>query len=375
MTANRLVWTDALRGVCAVAVVLFHVVLWHYETFVAPSSVASLWHAFNEALGAVRMPVLLAISGYLASRRIKLGWRSPLFFERAGGSYYLYVVWMLVLAVFYALVANPTLPHYFSGATHVLRELVIPTTPLWFILALCLYTVILAALAKVDYRIVIAGLLVLAFVTRIVGSAGFSQAIKIPQNFVFFAVGVYCAAALQERVAQRSLKRTALTTSALAIVVVVSTIDLTKSVFSVLDLVRGLVAVVVAFELAGLAAGVAPRASSAVAVLGRRTLEIYVLHIPLLLGVIAVSDAPAVANLLDEISAHTLAMAVYPIVMTATIVFAAIVIRTIVEKVWLGWLFIPPVPYIRFLGRLHTRVMNVRAMRVQNRPTQTPDID
>jgi uncharacterized membrane protein YcfT len=105
--AGRLGWIDAVRGACVLAVVLFHATAWHVLTLDLAPVADRTWSVVNGYLGSLRMPLLLAVSGLLASRRILQGSRSPDSAERAASSYYLYVVWLAVYVAVYAVLGDP----------------------------------------------------------------------------------------------------------------------------------------------------------------------------------------------------------------------------------------------------------------------------
>ena len=98
----RLHWIDAARGACVVAVVFHHIYLWQFtplgDALWQPGLVEDT--KMDEFITSVRMPMLLAISGMLAARRVREGWARPGAAVRAASSYYLYVVW---LALYFAL--------------------------------------------------------------------------------------------------------------------------------------------------------------------------------------------------------------------------------------------------------------------------------
>ena len=73
---GRLAWVDAARGICVLGVVLFHVCTWQYlplgDALWHPAAAA--WDTVNSYLGTFRMPLLMALSGMLAARRVGEGW-------------------------------------------------------------------------------------------------------------------------------------------------------------------------------------------------------------------------------------------------------------------------------------------------------------
>lgn len=145
---SRLLWADAARGASVLFVVLFHVLLWHLNDYRATmwGPADRVWTKFNAVLGSLRMPLLLGVAGLVASRRILLGLSEPRNLVRAASNYYLYVVWLLIYAVYFAFVSDPALPHRVDGLADVVFQLVFPNTTLWFVYALALYVIFLSAM-------------------------------------------------------------------------------------------------------------------------------------------------------------------------------------------------------------------------------------
>src|SRR5215213_6048735 len=109
---ERVAWVDAARGASVAAVVLFHVSLWWYLPLQAElwGPAGRVWATVNSYLGSVRMPLLLAVSGLVGAGAIRAGLRDRRTATRAVANGYLYVVWLVVYAVVYALLPGP-LPH------------------------------------------------------------------------------------------------------------------------------------------------------------------------------------------------------------------------------------------------------------------------
>ncbi|MET4588832.1 acyltransferase family protein [Arthrobacter sp. 754] len=109
--SSRIEWIDAARGLCVIAVVLFHVGYWHFLKFEHAGSIAfPLWETVAIALGSVRMPLLLAVSGMLAASKIRNGFGNGKALSASLTNYYLYAVWLLVYALL-------SIPAAMTGAT------------------------------------------------------------------------------------------------------------------------------------------------------------------------------------------------------------------------------------------------------------------
>lgn len=332
----RLAWVDATRGYSVAAVVLFHVVLWTYayRTDVAEPA-ASWWSEVNGVLGSLRMPVLLAVSGLVLSRQVRAGLARSTTWFRAVNNYYLYVVWLAVYAVFYALVPEPSLRHRVDGL-EVLVQLVLPNTTLWYLFALALYVPLLAALRRVPSWAMLTALAALCVGVHVVRASDSSIAdalyLKIPELFFFFAIGVYGADVL------RSLARRASWPLLGAAMVVAAVVTLggrwmTSPVAdAVLFTVRG-----VAFLVAGMLAIVVACRWRPVerlgAALGERTILVYVLH-PLLIAAFTLAE-PSLDPVLHRVMTNPVGAMLYPLVMTALVVSVCLAADALVRR--LGW--------------------------------------
>ncbi|MFZ2526107.1 MAG: acyltransferase family protein [Rhodococcus sp. (in: high G+C Gram-positive bacteria)] len=338
---------DALRGACVIAVVLYHVCSWSvlpaFEGGGYP--VAAVWDTVNKALGSTRMPVLLALSGLLASRRIRLGWQAREPFTRAFGLFYLYTLWLAVLAVTYlaldALATESTVPHHVGGVA-VARELVLPTTPLWFLWALGVYTLVLAACARLRPHTVLVTLTLVSLLTSVFLQDA-SLASKVPQYFVFFAAGVYLGPRLWPRlVAMRG-------SVLLALVVVlvglraVSAMSLPPAATAPLLLVEGCVAIAAG---AGVVARIARSSMSTrpLVAVGSRTFAVYVLHLPVALALYTLAYARPgwFAERWGQLLELPVWCAVAPLAVTALVVALSCAVHAGAMRWGGAFLFEPP---------------------------------
>lgn len=281
-SATRLDWPDVLRGACVVAVVLYHLHIWVYDALPSDSRLASVFlRQVDDRLGIFRMPVLLVMSGLLASRGLRAGWRSGTAVLRAATNGYLYVVWLVLYLAVFTAAAGTGYPPLVASPADALRQLVVPHTPLWFLLALGVYALVLRSLIwlRVPPAVVLGVGLGLMFVPE---APGYIELTKVATHFIFFAAGVHLA---------DPLRRLARPNRWAAIIATVTLLGLLAVVNEILDglgllgwnLIR-LVVVVPVLVLAGQVAGWRPLPAFGRTV-GRRTLAIYVLHLPMLIPV------------------------------------------------------------------------------------------
>jgi uncharacterized membrane protein YcfT len=351
--AGRLGWIDAVRGACVLAVVLFHVTAWHVLTLDLAPVADRTWSVVNGYLGSLRMPLLLAVSGLLASRRILQGWRSPDSAERAASSYYLYVVWLAVYVAVYAVLGDPRLPHSIDGPGEAAAQLVWPQTPLWYVFALAVYVVVLTSLSRVAPWLVLTGLAVVSVLCQ---AAGWDPglAAKVPELAFFFAVGVYGRTPLARFAERLDRRRTAVALIGAAATVAAGPVVPDGVPHAVLVLVRG-----VAFLLLGVAVVTLlirwrplGRAGSWI---GRRTLPVYVLHAPLLLVMVAVAGREPTTALAGPLANPAVALA-YPLVVTAVLVALTLLVHRLLLRLHCTALFAMPGSWVTAVRSTHARL-------------------
>ncbi|MWV59990.1 acyltransferase family protein [Rathayibacter sp. VKM Ac-2754] len=337
---ERLAWVDTTRGLGVLAVVVFHVLIWNYSGLVdGTSAVAAAWEQVGSSLGRIRMPILFALSGLLAHRGLLLGWRVGTARLRLVSNAYLYVVWVVVYGGVFALLARPDFPHSIDTLAQFALQFVFPTTTLWFIFALGLYPLVLVGLRAL--RVPWWGVLLLGAAAWFVGAnlrvILFGDALL--QNFVFFALGVLGAEQL------RRFSRPGLVTFAAPLGVFLLAVLGGHLVDGPAAEVLGFVASAAAIPLAVVSAallclwGPAARLGSAI---GRRTLPIYLLQVPLL-GLWSLVANPE-AEWLVALLRNPLAELAYPPLVTAGIIALSLGIRGLLARVPGDPLFtVPPV--------------------------------
>jgi uncharacterized membrane protein YcfT len=349
----RLHWIDTARGACVLAVVLHHVRLWEF-----PQLGDALWRPglvtetkLDEYLTSVRMPVLLAISGMLAARRIREGWGRPGAAVRAASSYYLYVVW---LALYFALdlVFSSVNPWRIGSISDVLTQLFLPETPVWYMFALALYVVMLTTVRRVPPWLVLGALATLSVAMRQLGSERpMWWWVTVPEEAVFFAVGVYGGWLLKALATRRRI-------SDLLIGAVVALGYVVLAGWRVAPVADNLEHVLGGFVCIVLAALVFPQVvrwrplAAAGKFVGTRTLQIYLLHPPLILLVVMLLKHTA-TDWLGIAGRNPLVTTLWPIVLTLVIILLALLIHPVLERIGLGVLFDPPAAYTRAITRLH----------------------
>jgi len=277
---GRIAWADVAKGMCILLVVLWHVLMKHYLQIDWHSGgrVRGLWGTLGQQLLPLRMPLFFAVSGFFAVRAIQRPW-STLVRTKVAKFYYLYVIWLVVHTVVLTFVPDFGTERA-TGPLKFLAQLTITPSNLWYLYALALYFVIAKAARRVPASLILG----LAFVLSATASAGL---LDLPgdrggvyQNLVFFLAGLYGKSLLEDLAARASWRRLLLVgTPYVVLLGVIARFD-AKTWFGLWPLVSG-VAIVLGVTAAGLVTRWV-RLSNALASVGRRTLPIYVMHMPLL---------------------------------------------------------------------------------------------
>jgi uncharacterized membrane protein YcfT len=278
------------------------------------------------------MPVFFTISGMFAANAARRSWKVTAR-SRIAKFYYLYVLWFTVHTAVLSLV-----PHFDTLAAQsvgdLIQQLTITPTNLWYLVALAVYFVI----AKLTLKLPAAVVLVPAFLLSAIASAGLLAAPgnrgQMYQNLLFFLAGLRLKPWV-ERWARTATLRMLLAGGAGYLVVMLALRELgAKQWFGVWPVVSALAVVV------GIAAAAQLQRWSAVggllSSLGRNTLPIYVMHMPLL--------ALLHAALLKPFSAAgtpiQLPLAVLlPLMLTALLATVCLTLRRWLEAAGAHWLF------------------------------------
>lgn len=335
--STRLLWVDVAKGVCIVLVVLHHAVVKDLvaQTQVAGSAaaltpVAEAWVAATMALKPVRMPLFFLLSGLVASGAVRRPWTVAA--RRAWAPYYLYVIWLLLHAVFFSV--ERLLPmNRTQDVPELVGDLVWASTNLWFLYALAIYFVLarlLSGLPPVPVLLVAAAV---AAASGLLPTDDWNR-VSVVAHFVFFAAGAL-APELVRRAADGAVGRTGrlaglylLVVAALALVGAPRTVELV--VAGALGVPLGVGACMVLSR---------SRVAPAVAWIGRRTLPIYVMHLPVLALVLHLP------NPMDALSSGrwgVVEAAAYPLVLTAASVLVTLAAHSALRWIGLSVLFETP---------------------------------
>ncbi|GAB4106660.1 acyltransferase [Micromonospora taraxaci] len=337
--SQRAEWADAAKGACIILVVLWHVVVkdylqidWHVGV-----PVPGLWGTLGEQFLPLRMPLFFTISGVFAANAAQRPWR-VVARSRVAGFLYLYALWLLIHTA--VLAAAPDLPtDRATSALGVLEQLTITPSNLWYLYALALYFTIAKAIRRAPWALV----LVPAGVLSAVAAAGLldtpGNRAGLYQNLVFFLAGLYLRPQIQRWAATASRRRLLLTSGAYVLALAAMALAGAQQWFGVWPAVS-VVAVIFGITAAALLARWSAL-SKPLASLGRITLPIYVVHMPVLallhrLLLVPVSELGP--------SAQGLIVLGYPVLLTGLVIGLSLAVHRGLLAVRAGWLFALPGP-------------------------------
>ena len=333
--SDRSAWADTAKALSIFLVVLHHTVGKHL-CLVTPSpliGVETAWLELTYALRPVRMPLFFVVSGLFAGPALRRPWRQVVR-KRVLDIYYLYALWlgihMGVFMVFDELPMNRT-----RDWSELVANLVIASSGLWYLYALVAYFLVARLLVGLDPRVVVALAAALALLTPSLGIEAVNTA-SLVQHFFFFAFAAHFPSVVGS-MALLGRRLTLLLAGAAAAVGAAPIVwgpDARPSRF-----VISLLAVPLAIRLAGLLAQWRPAARLG-SFLGRRTLPIYVLHVP----VLAALHSFFTERLRFEGTslASFLALAVYPLVAACVIIATCLGGEQMLRRTGFDWLFTAP---------------------------------
>lgn len=329
---ERLVWPDLAKGVCILLVVLHHVIVKDYTFLVGAAfdPVEDAWRGLTYTLKPVRMPLFFAISGFFAASAVSRSWRSS--WRRIVSGYYLYVIWLGVYVGVYSL--EREIPaNRVDGVADLVGELVWAASSMWFLYALAVYFVMAKALRGLPPALVVLAAAALAMSVSFLGIEE-NNRFSVLVHLVFFLAGAYYPQALR-RIADLRLRRPALWGLALlyaaaAVVVFHSGLPWSLTAFG-----ASLIGIPLGILLAVRCAGT--RIGKGLAWVGQRTLQVYVLHLAVLVVLVQLPLALGETGSLGLVAALG-----YPLAMTALVVVACFALHQVLVRLGFGWLFALP---------------------------------
>jgi uncharacterized membrane protein YcfT len=327
---RRLDWADVAKGACIVLVVLWHVIMKDYlqVDWRISSPLPGAWGTVSEQLLPLRMPLFFAISGFFAATAIGRPWR-VLGRSKVAKFLYLYVVWLCVHTALLSLVPDFGTERA-SGVAQFLAQFTITPSNLWYLQALALYFVVAKLCGRVPPPVMLAAAFALSATAaaELVPTPGDRGGVY--QNLVFFLAGLYGKPVVERVAASATWPRFfAVAVPHMGILAVVHHVG-AKTWFGLWPAVS-LVAVFLGVTLASLATRWTAL-TTAVTNIGRQTLPVYVMHMPIL----ALLHA-ATVNAISGAGAGVqwAAALCEPAVMTAVVVMICLALHRVLPDPWL----------------------------------------
>lgn len=294
----RVDWVDAAKGLCILLVVVGHAI-----TELANHGYSTgIWADVNFVLGPIRMPLFFLLSGLFAGKALSESWHK-LANRRIWVMVWLYVLWVPLRDLVMALLPRSHVTEVgFTAAPRILdpanwgsllynslHAFVEPTSYLWFLWALALFAILSKATRNVPPAVQIA---VAGAINVWAPFAGISWSWDfVTKMYVYYLLGIYGASYIFRITDRRPIGF--LVGSVAAYVVVATWVVLTFPSFSAGN--QGFVRLFL--SLAGIFAAVSIMAmlqGTAVAApftkIGRRTLPVFLMHIPMLSILAIVAD-------------------------------------------------------------------------------------
>jgi uncharacterized membrane protein YcfT len=334
VTTAREGWADVAKGACIVLVVLWHVLTKHYllVDWRLTLPVTGLWGTLGELFLPMRMPLFFTISGVFAAAAAARPWRTVAV-PRVWTQYRIYLLWLMVHTAVFTL--TPGFPSLHADTVpELLAEATVTPTNLWYLWALALYFVV----GKLTMRVPTSVVLTVAFAVSVAASAGWLDSpgdrTQILQNLAFYLAGLRLHGPVRRLAAQggRRLLLTAVPAFVIATLAITvldaSTWPGAAPAVSVLGVLAGI----------AVAAAVAdrPGVHRVLGGLGRRTLPVYVMHMPVvaLLDLVLKGPFSQAGDTVRLVLAATV-----PVVLTVVVVALCLGMHRLLRYARLGWLF------------------------------------
>jgi uncharacterized membrane protein YcfT len=345
---QRLGWVDVAKGFTMILVVMLHSVTKHYLAldWAVDIPAGRAWRATNFLFEPMRMPLFFLLSGLLAASSLSRDAVSP-FKRRVVDPYLLYLLWFCLNAVVLA-VFDFTGPEALTlTVSGLLRNVVFPHTTLWYMLALVGFF----AAAKLLRPL---GVVVPVLAAAVLSSVVFAGMIDVPRwmgmtrsmalYFPLFLVGAYLPS-LVHRAARADSRGVFFAGLVVYLGVAVAYRRGGTEILGFGPLATAFGAgmgVLIAVRLTSLY-GIAAVLQS----IGRRTLPIFVLHVPFL-AVLHWGSTGVGATLWAPMLVNPAVALVYPALATAANLTTCLAVHAGLQRAGMGWLFSP------LLGRRRT---------------------
>lgn len=323
----KLRWIDIAKSLAIFLVVLGHVQTKVFVDLTGHEVVIKAWDSVGDILPILRMPMFFMISGILAAKSVVMPWRLVVK-RRVLRMYFIYAIWLVIGTIFFLFFRNfnTSIPR---SIPRFISELFLATSYLWYLYALIVYFVIVKVFHRARLAILLVGTLsalILAGDFLPIHIHGNLQ--SLGRSFVYFAVGIYFSKGIKQLVESKACL--------LLVVSLASGVLLTMTQRATgLQWLEVFTAVPLVFAAFGLCRVAGTHTPIALDYLGKKTLPIYVLHIPLL----AIVHSCALKN---SFTLPAALFALLPMVISIVVIWSSLAIHKFMSSMNLGFMFGTP---------------------------------
>lgn len=320
MRDGRIISLDMLRGLAVVMMVFGHCLVWgRYGEIWAP------YGALSGALTGVRMPILFIISGMLAAGLRQKSW--TVVAKRFVTLCWVYAIWVSVI-VMMGLYLEPD-DQMSIGIVRLAVEIVTPQTVMWFIWSLAIYSVVLYVTRQLPAMWIAAGAVAMSFLGYAIALQPFSY-----ENFFRYAGFFFVGAMFRDRLMGFATRDFSWRLAAVMLGVLVPLHLVASPVeaawgWDVLAVPERFLICAIVLQAACLLPLLS--ISTPLAWLGRKTLPIYVGHLPVLL--LARAMIPSLGTATDI---------VVPLLLTAIAVGGSLAVERLAVTLGVPWFYARP---------------------------------
>ncbi len=316
-TRDRIVGLDMLRGLAVMLMVFGHCVSWgDYGAMFAP------YQALGWALTGVRMPVLVLISGTLAHGLLRAD--AARLRARLGHFGWTYAIWMPVVLLFTVTCLNPVPMRI--GVDTLIGECIRPMTVMWFVWVLAIYTVVLFATRRVPRATVAGVAILLSIVGYAVELPVFSHGNLLRYAGLFFVGALYRAEVMRLVTMRFSWKLMAALVAGLIPLHVAGQALRAGEGWQILGVPERFL--LCAIALHGVQLLYRLPVAAPIARLGKKTLPVFVAHLPVLL--MARMVLPGLGGVIA------------PVVLAILSIAGSLMVERIAIAAGAGWLYARP---------------------------------
>lgn len=320
----KLRWIDIAKGLAIFLVVLGHARSKVFIEMDGPSAIVDAWSGVGGVLPIIRMPLFFAISGILAAKAVTRPWHAVVR-PRVLNIYWVYAIWLIIGTLTFSFFQSfdtsiPRSPERF------ISELFVGTSYLWYLYALIAYFVLIKCLYRFRVPVLAVGVLGCLVISADVLSFHVHGNLQsMVRSFVFFALGVYFGGTIKRHVESRAATITFIGGVAGVALLVAANVSGARwlDAFASASLLMAIL---------GLCRLVSEYVPAAVEYVGRNTLPVYVMHVPLLAACHAIVP-------LVPVPLNGALFALSPVLLALLAVVTCLVVHRALVSMRLGFLF------------------------------------